>query len=56
MMVIDGSFDEIFYRYHSENIKKAKLENRRVINIENTWLPPLTPLSNKSFWYQPDFK
>ncbi|WP_123884173.1 MULTISPECIES: amino acid ABC transporter substrate-binding protein [Shewanella] len=56
MMVIDGSFDEIFYRYHSENIKKAKLENRRVINIENTWLPPLTPLSNKSLWYQPDFK
>ena len=56
MMVSDGSFDEIFNRYHSENIKKANLEQRRVINIENTWLPPLTPLSNKSLWYQADFK
>lgn len=53
MMISDGSFDQIFYRYHSEQIKKAKLKGRKIIKIENKLLPLKTPLSNQALWYQP---
>ncbi len=30
----DGSFDRMFYKYHKENIIRAKLKNRTLFNIE----------------------
>ena len=51
--IADGSFDEIFNRYFAEEIKKAKLTNRRVIQIpfSNT---DFIDQSNPDFWFKPE--
>lgn len=53
LMIKDGSFDEIFWRHNGESIRKANLAGRRVIAIPNRQLPPLTPLADKSLWFDP---
>ncbi|MDK2123340.1 substrate-binding periplasmic protein [Parachitinimonas caeni] len=53
MMIKDGSFDEIFWRYNGDSIRKARLAERRVIRIEDRTLHPLTPLADKSLWFDP---
>ncbi|QNM94854.1 substrate-binding periplasmic protein [Chitinimonas koreensis] len=53
MMIRDGGFDEIFWRYNGEWIRRARLGERRVIRLDNGGLPPLTPLADKSLWFDP---
>ncbi|WP_028671239.1 substrate-binding periplasmic protein [Saccharospirillum impatiens] len=52
-MVEDGSFDAIFWHYHGEAIERARLPERRVIELTNPLLPPETPLDDARLWYQP---
>lgn len=52
-MIEDGSFDAIFWRFHGEAIQRARLQERRVIELTNPLLPPSTPLNNDKLWYQP---
>lgn len=52
-MIDDGSFDAIFWRFHGESIERARLQERRVIELSNPLLPPDTPLEDSRFWYQP---
>lgn len=52
-MIKDGSFDEIFWRFHGAAIRRAKLSERRIIHIDNPLLSPETPLSDKSLWFDP---
>ncbi|MEP4547366.1 MAG: amino acid ABC transporter substrate-binding protein [Saccharospirillum sp.] len=52
-MIDDGSFDAIFWRFHGEAIERARLQERRVIELSNPLLPPDTPLDDSRLWYQP---
>ena len=52
-MITDGSFDEIFLKYNSHSIKKARLSERHLIQLENPFLPEETPLDRKELWYIP---
>lgn len=53
LMISDGTFDKIFYKYNKENINQANLQKRRMIKIENPFLPKKTPLERKELWYIP---
>ena len=53
MMLKDGSFDEIFWRYNGDSIMKAKFNRRRIIRLENPTLSPKTPLKEKALWFDP---
>lgn len=46
----DGSFDEIFMAHYGEYIKKAKLDSRTIIELEN---PYFHPIKNPAYWYNP---
>lgn len=52
--LIDGSFDELFYRYYGDLIKKADISSRQIIRLDNPILPVATPLDNKSLWLFPE--
>jgi hypothetical protein len=48
----NGKFDELFMESHKAFIKKADLQNRQFYSLENTFLPPDTPLDRKELWFQ----
>ena len=47
----DGSFDRIFYAFHAKEILNAKLETRKIIELNNPFLTPETPLERKELWF-----
>jgi hypothetical protein len=47
----DGSFEKLFYQHYGPLIRKARLEQRRLISIPNPLLPPETPLARKELWF-----
>jgi hypothetical protein len=49
----NGEFDRLFWQRYGAAIEQARLSERHVISLQNPLLPPLTPLSDKSLWYQP---
>jgi len=53
LSIADGSFDRLFYSHHTHKKMFAigRLNQRKVITLENPLLPPLTPLQNKKLWY-----
>jgi ABC-type amino acid transport substrate-binding protein len=53
-MIADGSFEALFQHYHGATIKRAGLERRRVIELENPDLPPQTPFQSEELWYRPN--
>ena len=50
LMHKDGSFDAIFNKYHQVAIEKLNLKNRRIIRLENPFLPKNTPMDNATLW------
>lgn len=54
LMIADGSFDVLFQQYFGEDIAKTCLAKRRVISIENPFLPVATPIHREELWFQPD--
>ena len=50
----DGSFDKLFQQNFGEQIRKAHLETRTVIELQNPWLTPETPANRPELWY--DFR
>jgi ABC-type amino acid transport substrate-binding protein len=52
-MIADGSFDALFQQYHGATIKRAGLERRQVIELENPDLPPQTPHQRQELWFRP---
>lgn len=52
-MIADSSFDALFQPHHGATLEKARLQQRRVITLENPHLPPRTPLQRKELWYRP---
>jgi ABC-type amino acid transport substrate-binding protein len=49
--IIDGSFDKLFQQYFGERIRKAQLETRTVIELQNPLLTPETPSNRPELWY-----
>lgn len=54
MMIHDGSFDAIFYRYNQQAIERAQLSERRLIQLENPFLPAATPIDDPTLWFTPE--
>jgi len=50
----DGSFEKLFFQHYGPLIRKARLEQRRLISIPNPLLPPETPLARKELWFAPE--
>lgn len=48
-----GAFDRLFMQYHGEDLARAALGSRRVIELQNPLLPPQTPLNKPELWYRP---
>lgn len=51
LMVQDGSLKALFYQYHIDNVFKADLQNRRILEVTNPLLPEDTPLDRPELWY-----
>jgi hypothetical protein len=51
--IADGSFDKLFNRHFAAAIRQARLEQRRIIELSNPYLPALTPLDRKELWFRP---
>ena len=52
-MVKDGSLNALFDRYFAASLAKLKLKSRRVIELENPYLPSFVPLSQPELWFDP---
>ncbi|HSC82240.1 MAG TPA: transporter substrate-binding domain-containing protein [Pseudomonas sp.] len=52
-MLADGSFDRLFEQYHGATLAQARLDQRRVIELQNPDLPEQTPFARKELWYRP---
>jgi len=52
-MLKDGSYDAIFEKYNRADIERANLKNRRIIRINNPFLPKDTPLDDPTLWFDP---
>ena len=50
----DGSFDLLFQKHFVSQLKKMKLSERKLVELQNPLLPPETPLSDPILWYKPD--
>ena len=49
----NGSFDRLFTQYLGEDLARARLEARHVIELRNPLLPPQTPLDKPELWVRP---
>lgn len=49
----DGSFDRLFYMYFADSVRRARLNQRRVITLDNPLLPSATPLQRRELWFNP---
>ena len=52
-MIKDGSFDALFHKYFDQDIRKADLNNRLILKIENTYLSTDTPTDRPELWFTP---
>jgi hypothetical protein len=50
----DGSFDLLFQKHFVSQLKKMKLSERKLVELENPLVPPETPLAESILWYKPD--
>ena len=51
IMIEDGSFDEIFFKYNREYIDMIQLDSRKVFKINNPFLSDNIPFDRKELWY-----
>ena len=49
--IADGSFDRLFYQHFAEPIRRARLDQRRVIELKNPLLSEATPIARKKLWF-----
>lgn len=48
-----GAFDSLFMKYHGDDLGRARLGTRHVIELRNPLLPSSTPLDKPELWYRP---
>lgn len=46
----DGSFRQLFLRYHADTIRQAELSKRKIFRLHNNTLPEGTPEPDTSWW------
>lgn len=52
-MIADGSYEALFQQHHGATLERARLQQRRVIELENPDLPAQTPFEREELWYRP---
>jgi len=50
----DGSFEQLFYLHYGPLIRRARLDQRVIIQLPNPLLSPETPLARKELWFSLD--
>ena len=50
LMIEDGSFDILFFKFHKDMIDSLDISSRKVFKIGNSELSPKTPLDRKALW------
>jgi len=53
MMIADGTYDAIFDKYQRRKIERLHLNERRIFRIDNPFVGPETPFSDKRLWFDP---
>lgn len=53
-MIEDGSFDQIFWKYHRAMLSDLGLAHRQVLQLDNPFLPADTPLGDTRLWLTPE--
>lgn len=53
MMIADGTYDAIFDKHQRQKILRLRLKERRIFRIDNPFVGPETPLSEKRLWFDP---
>lgn len=49
-LIDNGKFDEFFYRHPRIHLGLENLTRRRIITLENPFLPAATPVNNPRYW------
>lgn len=49
--IADGSFDKLFNEHWGERVRKARLNERTVIELRNPLLTPETPSNRRELWF-----
>ncbi|KEF30656.1 hypothetical protein D777_02598 [Marinobacter nitratireducens] len=52
-IIESGELETIFQKYHGKVLERARLEERRLIRLENPLLPAETPLDDERLWLRP---
>ncbi|WP_045826536.1 transporter substrate-binding domain-containing protein [Teredinibacter turnerae] len=52
-IIKNGVFDRLFHHFFDADIRAAHLETKRIFELSNPDLPPLTPLSRAELWFTP---
>lgn len=52
LILKNGQFDQIFYKWHQKSIDEANLKQRTFINIDNPLLPSGTPVDRPELWFR----
>lgn len=52
LAIADGSFLALFQQFFAKHLQKMRLEDRRLIRLENPYLPAQTPLQDATLWHQ----
>jgi hypothetical protein len=53
MMMADGTYDSIFRRYERWKIERLHLKTRRILEIDNPFVGPETPVKEARLWFDP---
>ena len=51
--IADGSFETLFQRHHGATLRRARLDQRQVIELNNPDLPSETPVDRAELWFRP---
>ncbi|WP_068827791.1 substrate-binding periplasmic protein [Pseudomonas sp. BMS12] len=51
-MLADGSFERLFQQHHGATLERARLDQRQVIELENSDLPARTPFQREALWFR----
>lgn len=54
LAINDGSMQQLFLQHFAAVIASARLTQRRVIRLNNPFLPANTPLQDSSLWFTPE--
>jgi hypothetical protein len=52
-MINDGSYDALLWRFNRPALQALDMAHRRVLALDNPFLPPETPLNDPRLWVSP---